>query len=148
MSPNIVTYHSSNAKPHEAWLAYVVLPSGEQWLVRFTGHSELEAKTKAQVLWDKEQKRYAVVNKVDIVNAALAAAAFNRIATVGAEPASCNIDHPGYNFAQSKGQGRGAQFVGKVWVIHQETRELKRIDPNELDSYLGRGYIRGGPRSK
>jgi len=63
---NIITYHSSNAKPHEAWLAYVELANGEQWLVRCTGHSELEAKMKAQVLWDREQKKYAAHNsKVD-----------------------------------------------------------------------------------
>lgn len=40
----IVTYSSENAKPHEKWLAYLVI-NNEQWLVRFTGHSELEAIT-------------------------------------------------------------------------------------------------------
>lgn len=59
---NIITYQSSNAKPHEAWLAYVELENGEQWLVRCTGHTELEAKTKAQVLWDRERDKYKVHN--------------------------------------------------------------------------------------
>ena len=59
---NIVTYHSVNSKPHEAWLAYIVLSTGEQWLVRCVGHTEEEAKTRAQALWEKEQARYATVN--------------------------------------------------------------------------------------
>lgn len=119
---NIVTYHSVSAKPHEAWLAYVVLPSGEQWLVRCTGHSELEAKTKAQVLWDKEQKKYAKAN----------------------EMADCLIA-AGHDKLL---EGRGRHFAGKVWVINRAMHDLKRIDPNELDSYLANGYVRGGPRSK
>ena len=120
---NIITYHSSNAKPHEAWLAYVELANGEQWLVRCTGHSELEAKTKAQVLWDKEQKKYAAHNlKMD-----------------------CQGEVP------VKTDGRGAhlaKMAGKVWVINRSTHHLCRIDPNELTKYEGMGYQRGGPRSK
>jgi len=119
MTTQIVTYHSTNAKPNEAWLAYAVLPNGDQWLVRCTGHSELEAITKAQVLWDREQKRYSLHSEV----AAMSAATF-------------------------KDDKRGAAFAGKVWVIHQTTRELKRINPKELDSHLAGGYVRGGPRSK
>lgn len=130
---NIVTYHSTNAKPNEAWLAYVVLPNGEQWLVRCTGHSELEAKTKAQVLWDREQKKYRAHNDL-----------------VDAEAGDVKVvhNHGTPNSFSVAPSGRGAHFAGKVWVIHQTTRELKRIDPKELDSHLADGYVRGGPRSK
>ena len=121
---NIITYYSSNAKPHEAWLAYIELPTGEQWLVRCTGHSELEAKTKAQVLWDRESKKYVAHNaKVDCQGEQL-----NKI------------------------DGRGAHlskmFTGKVWVINRATSHLCRIDPGELTKYVEMGYQRGGPRSK
>ena len=120
---NIITYHSSNAKPHEAWLAYVELANGEQWLVRCVGYSELEARTKAQVLWDREQAKYAAHNsKVD-----------------------CQGEQP------KKIDGRGAHlhhFAGKVWMINRVTHDLKRIDPNELTVYEANGYVRGGPRSK
>lgn len=118
---SIVTYHSTNAKPNEAWLAYVVLPSGEQWLVRFAASTEAAAAEAAKARWESEQKRYAPVSAVYDDSFAKDAAIIN---------------------------GRGAHFAGKLWVIHQTTRELKRIDPSELDSHLGAGYVRGGPRSK
>jgi hypothetical protein len=51
---NIVTYHSLNAKSSEQWLAYVVLPDGNQWLVRFTGETEEIAKAKAVRLYESE----------------------------------------------------------------------------------------------
>jgi hypothetical protein len=116
---NIITYHSSNAKPHEAWLAYVELANGEQWLVRCTGHTELEAKTKCQVLWDREQKKYALSN------------------------AAKDVAVPDIK----RGDLR-EKFAGKVWVINRSTHHLCRIDPSELVSYEAKGYVRGGPRSK
>ena len=120
---NIVTYHSSNAKPHEAWLAYIELANGEQWLVRCTGHSELEAKTKAQVLWDREQKKYAAHNSKQ--------------------------DCQGEVIVRSgKGAHASAMFTGKVWIINRATHHLCRIDECELTAYEAKGYQRGGPRSK
>ena len=119
MKMNIITYHSSNAKPHEAWLAYVELANGEQWLVRCTGHTELEAKTKCQVLWDREQKKYVLSNAAKDV-----------------EP-----------IKTSRGAHLHG-LAGKVWVINRSTHHLCRIDPNELASYEVKGYVKGGPRSK
>ena len=116
---NIITYHSSNAKPHEAWLAYVELENGEQWLVRCTGRTELEAKTKAQVLWDRERSKYAAHNAIK--------------------------DEP----VERTGRGAHLHgMVGKVWVINRSTHHLCRIDPNELAKFEQDGYQRGGPRSK
>lgn len=110
------------AKPREAWLAYVVLPSGEQWLVRFAASTESAAIEAAKARWESEQRRYQKHNETAelMVSEAVVAHA----------------------------SGRGARFAGKLWVIHQTTRELKRIDPSELDSHLTAGYVRGGPRSK
>src|ERR1700688_468268 len=110
MTMNIATYHSINAKPHEAWLAYVVLASGEQLLVRCTGHTELEARTKAQALWDKEQKRYRSHNELASVS--------------GSSPTPAPL-----SAASFKSDGRGQAFAGKVWVINRETQHLCRIDP-------------------
>lgn len=118
---NIVTYHSSNAMPHEAWLAYVELENGQQWLVRCTGHTELEARTKAQVLWDREQHKYRLSNIVKDI-----------------QPAK-------------QPSGRGAHLhglAGKAWVINRSTGHRCRIYPNELAKYEQDGYVRGGPRSK
>ena len=133
---NIITYHSSNAKPHEAWLAYVELDSGEQWLVRCTGHTELEAKTKAQVLWDRERTKY------------------NR----NIEPLKDDGVYTGDRRLENAmtaeahiAKGRGSHLhgmAGKIWVINRSTHHLCRIDPNELAKFEQDGYVRGGPRSK
>lgn len=53
----VVTYHSANAKPHEAWLAYVVMPDGNQWSVRFAGSTEEEASNRAIALWESERAK-------------------------------------------------------------------------------------------
>ncbi len=126
----IVTYYSSNAKSFEAWLAYIVLPTGEQWLVRFHGKTEQEAIDKAKFRWESEQKRYQ------------------------SEPIEDSLpDHAGAygTEAMVKVDGRGAHLramVGKLWVINRATQHLCRIDPSELQDYEGQGYVRGGPRSK
>jgi hypothetical protein len=131
---NIITYHSSNAKPHEAWLAYVELANGEQWLVRCTGHSELEAKTKAQVLWDRERAKYKVHN--ELVDNAVAE--MKKVDCQGEQPK--RID--------GRGAHASAMFAGKMWMINRATHHLCRIDPSELTVYEAKGYVRGGPRSK
>lgn len=39
-------------------------------------------------------------------------------------------------------------LAGSVWVIHHQLRQKSRIPSSELDSYLNKGYIRGGPRTQ
>jgi len=58
MSIEIVTYHSTNAKLENAWIAHVVLPNGEYWGVRFCGSSEEIVKVKATQLWASESQKY------------------------------------------------------------------------------------------
>lgn len=124
---DIVTYYSANAKPHERWLAYAVLPNGSQWLVRCTGETEEVAKTKAVALYEREKervgKRYLEQDEPDLKSVHDAS------------------DNPWETAKQH-------HLAGKVWVINEITREKKRIDQSELMFYEGNGWVRGGPRSK
>lgn len=139
---NIVTYHSTNAKPHEAWLAYVVLPSGEQWLVRFHGATEQQAIDAAKARWESEQRRYGYDKDGLPLRPGQSYAPvkkYNELATVDDQSALTK---------QGRGSHAAALFAGKVWVINRTTHDLKRIDPSELANYEANGYVRGGPRSK
>jgi len=54
MSEPIVTYHSVNADPARAWVAYIDL--GHDYLgIRFSGSSEEEAFVKATDFWAEKQ---------------------------------------------------------------------------------------------
>lgn len=50
--PKFTTYHSINAQPHEAWIAYI-----NGWKVRCVGSTEQEAKDRALKLWNGERER-------------------------------------------------------------------------------------------
>jgi hypothetical protein len=114
----VVTYYSANAKPSERWLAYAVLPDGNQWLVRFTGETEEVAKAKCIALYEAERaKRKAYAEDDEEVNLA------------------------------EKHDARGAHFAGKAWLIHKITREKIRVPKEDVEQYLGE-YERGGARSK
>lgn len=63
-----VTYHSTNADPSEAWIAYPVLPNGQMWQVRFTGKTEAEAQSKAIALMDKELAKAPKTTSVSIAD--------------------------------------------------------------------------------
>lgn len=55
MTEKIITYHSLNAKPEQAWVAYVDL--GHDYLgIRFSGATEAEATAKAAEFWAEEQE--------------------------------------------------------------------------------------------
>ena len=115
----IVTYYSSQAKEHERWLAYAVLPDGNQWLVRFTGSTEEIARSKCERLYESERAKYAARNNSEADDVDL----------------SQSIDR------------RGSHFAGKAWLIHKVTRVKIRVPLDQVESYLGE-YERGGPRSK
>lgn len=61
MTERIVTYHSVNADPDKAWVAYVDL--GHDYLgVRFSGATEEEAYVKASDFWEADRlKREATI---------------------------------------------------------------------------------------
>lgn len=115
----VITYHSSNAKPAEQWLAYVVLPDGNQWLVRFTGETEEIAKAKAIRLYESESSKMQQRNNDDEV----------------------------YTQQIGRADRRGHHFAGKAWLIHKITREKIRVPNEQVEQYLAE-WERGGPRSK
>jgi DUF438 domain-containing protein len=43
---------------------------------------------------------------------------------------------------------RGQHFIGTTWVVNSDLKDKKRIPVSELDAYLAKGYVKGGPRSK
>lgn len=47
-----------------------------------------------------------------------------------------------------KVDGRGAHFIGKVWMIHKNTRQKIRCTKEEVAEYQAKGFERGGARSK
>lgn len=118
----VVTYESKNvSNPKERWTAYAVLPSGELWLVRCCGETEEIAKSKALALYESEREKWE---------------AREGAAKPKNEPA-----------VKSEGLGRGAHFLGKVWMINKTTGDKKRVSKDEVAQYEWAGYIRGGPRS-
>jgi hypothetical protein len=119
--PEVITYHvaSGNPKPGFEWTAYVVLPNGEYWGVRFNGSTEELVKSKAVALWTKEQER------------------FKRFADEDEEEIDVSV----------KVDGRGRHFAGKAWLIHKITREKIRVPKEQVSQYLSE-YEVGGPRSK
>lgn len=127
----VATYHSTNAKPEEAWLGYCILPKdGSQLLVRFSGATEAAVISKAQSWYDKEKRRQ------DTLYASTAAAADNDwMADAG-------------TLATSRGSHLAAMFTGKVWMLNRATGERARVLPAEVVDYAAKGFERSGPRSK
>jgi hypothetical protein len=118
---NVITYHSDDASPFDAWLGFVVLPNGNNLMIHFTGPSEEAVKAKATSFYETE------------------------IAKVKAQPF---IDSPVAD-PWTVASGRGAHFAGKTWVMNVVSREKRRVEPSEADSMIASGeWIKAGPRSK
>ena len=58
------------------------------------------------------------------------------------------VETPEGEVTVSAPSGRGAALVGSVWMIHHAKKLRERVPASELDLYLGRGYEKGGPRTK
>ena len=119
---NTITYFSQNAPAGQEWLAQVFLPNGQKWLVHSYGATEAEAVEKITNLYESEMNKHKPVN----------------VQTVGR----------GTRPEPEAKSGRGAHFVGKVWLIHSFSRAKIRVDQSEVEKYLAEGWERGGPRSK
>ncbi len=116
---DVVTYHSENcARTELAWVAYVVLPNGEYWGVRFNGATEEIARTKAIATWNAEREKYKKL-----------------------EPLVTNS-------WDSVPEQKQHHFANKIWMRHKQDRTLVRVLLTEITMYEGKGYIRSGPRSK
>lgn len=121
---NLTTYQSAKAWPEKRWLAHMELGKGVY--MSFFGKTEEEALAKANDFWQRETERQKALMADAIAKPKPVEAATDEV----------------------KSEGRGAHFVGKVWMIHNHTRQKIRIDSSEVSLYEGRGYVRGGPRSK
>ena len=118
-----VTYSSDNAPSKEKWMAYIVLPNGSIWMVRFTGETEQIAKDKAIRLYESER------------------------AKVPAQP--INESAPVNNGWPVQGDSRGHHFAGKKWVMNLATRDKLRIEEGEAASRVASGeWVYAGPRTK
>ncbi len=133
----IVTYHSTNAKPERSWTAHVVLPNGEYWGVRFDGSTEESVRTKAKSFWDSERSRSGLkpspLELKPRVNSA-----------------SPSSDDPWNTKPLSNdpwGSEKQHHFAGKIWMRHA-TEGLKRVPLTEITMYEKQGYYRSGPRGK
>lgn len=102
--------------PDIDYVAYVVLPDGNYWGVRFNGSTEDDVKQKAIALWNAERAKWLKRDGV-------------------ADP-----------WADVKAEQH--HLANKVWMIHNETREKKRVALTEITLYEKNGYVCGGPRSK
>src|SRR5216684_3520835 len=121
----IITYQTSNnVNPDMEWLAYIVLPNGEYWGVRFNGPTEEIARNKAIALWNKEREKNE--------RHGLVPALLNKQQEI--DPWAV----PSYGLHH---------FAGKVWMRSAEG-ELKRVALTEIGMYEKNGYHRSGPRGK
>lgn len=133
-----ITYYSTNEKVSRemAWLAFIVLPNGKLWDVRFSGATEEEAKQKAIELWESER---AKVSQTPLEHKPCVKSA-QPLPDSSWDEKPTPIDP----WASEKQHHR----AGKVWMRHKENRDLISIPLTEISMYESRGYERGGPRSK
>lgn len=110
-------------------IAYIVLPNGEYWGVRFNGATEEIAKAKAISTWQHEQEKWKRLEPL----------------VADPDPWADNQHKANINQAHNDKQHHRA---GKVWMRLKETRELVSIPLTEIAMYEKHGFIRGGPRSK
>lgn len=114
-------------------LAFIVLPNGEYWGVRFSGATEEMARTKAISLWTSEQQK---VNSQPLDKSPCA----DPWADVGGD----NLSDKKF----TSDLGRGSHLRGKTWMRHEETRKLIAVSLTEITMYEKQGYYRSGPRGK
>ena len=137
--PNVITYKSDTASGDMVYLAYVVLPNGEYWNVRFNGATEEIARSKAIALWNRENEKW---NRLGLVPGGIDLLADNACDDAKTV-ANATVNDPW----TGEPVGRGKHFIGKVWMRH-ETEGLKRVALTEIGLYEKNGYYRSGPRAK
>ena len=125
---NVATYQniSNNVSEDQRWLAYIVLPTGDFWHVRFNGATEEVAREKAIALWTKENAKWE---------------------RLGLNTLAPEEEDDGHVDPWSvPASGRGHHFAGKVWMRNAEG--LKRVALTEIALYEKNGYWRSSPRGK
>jgi hypothetical protein len=126
---NVYTYFSEDAPENMQWRAEVYLKDGMS-MGGIYGRDREDVRSRATVLMDNEFARQKKL-------------------TSGYSNVSENSEaRKPTSPAPAKG-GRGAQFIGKTWVMNINTREKKRVMPSEADAMVASGaWIKAGPRSK
>lgn len=122
----VITYHSENARPSEAWIGYVVLDDGSYWRVRFVGASEDDIIAHARKVFSEEKSKQSKLEGATNIKEA------DSVPSV-------------------RGQGitpEASKVAGKVWMLNRTTGHRTRIDAKDYDAFVAKGYIKGGPRSK
>jgi hypothetical protein len=128
MMTNVATFTNNDEFCDEDMrcLAYVVLPNGEYWNVRFNGATAEIARSKAIALWNKENEKWDKLGlSAQADDEALESKPLDPWAT----------------------SAKGKHFVGTVWMRHS-VDGLKRVALTEITMYEKNGYYRSGPRSK
>ncbi len=125
----IISYFSEEPiAPNMAWLAYVILPSGKMWDVRFNGSTKEAAIESAKRLYLSELARFKT-NREDIENDKV-------------KPVARGKKAPRSLPSVKKSRGKG-----QIWVVNRKTGKRARIDPASLAEYESKGFVKGGPRS-
>ena len=152
---NVATYQniSNNVSEDQRWLAYIVLPTGDFWHVRFNGPTEEIARSKAIALWTKENAKWdrlglnrqqeEVERHMVLDDGGPAYDVFDPICDDAKTVMNAVVVDPW----TKEPVGRGHHFAGKVWMRHA-TDGLKRVALTEIALYEKNGYYRSGPRSK
>jgi hypothetical protein len=144
----VVTYSSANAKPHERWLAFVLI-NGKQWLVRFSGPDEASTAERARNFYKAEKERQTRLCGDDAPSPVTVREKASIIVSGGA---GVNKTAPADGFKSDWGgpasPGRGHALKGMVWVANRDTKHKTRIKADELAAYEAKGYIKAGPRTQ
>lgn len=114
---------------NKEWLAHMDM--GGDIFMSFFGDSEESARNRAQSFWDTERARQSKIQTVSIP-------------TLEGKTVSV----PGFQNPKTVGVGRGQANTGKVWVMSTKTGDKKRISPDQLASYLNKGFVKAGPRTQ
>lgn len=131
----IVTYHSDEVTSENLrWISYI-MNGGIFIPVRFNGNTKKDAITKAKFWLEQQQPKVPEYQKDTTPEA---------YEDWKNSPDEQKVSAPKFNRGSEPSHG----MIGKAWVLNRETGHRARVPAEELQGYLDRGYIRGGPRTK
>lgn len=118
----LMTYQSATAWPDKRWLCVMDMCDNGTLYMNFFAATEQAATDKANAWWDVEKAKQLRIMAVEVI-----------------DPTVDDVRMP---------SGRGAGFLGKVWMLNRSTGARARIEASEIGNYEAKGYVRGGPRSQ
>lgn len=140
----VTAYNNPSAPTHRQWIAYVVLDNGNLWGVYAVGATEEAAKTKIQILWERERERVNR-NPSGFNGATFSAPA----SSTSPQPETPLANDPWAGVKSTPFEAPKHHLAGMVWVINKLSREKKRVSQVEMVALVNTGdWERGGPRSK